>query len=70
MAVNCGACIAPVVQHRMHGLLYSSSMTDTLGTSVGSSILHLMLCCLRSLGCRLCRFFGGDRLLKMEQSSC
>jgi len=48
MVVNCGACIPPVAKHRKHGLLYSPSMTDTLGTFVGSSMLRLVLCCLRS----------------------
>ncbi len=41
-AVNCGACIPPVARHRKHGLLYSLSMTGTLGTSVGSSMLRLL----------------------------
>ena len=48
IVVNCGACIPPVAKHRKHGLLYSPSMIDTLGTSVGSSMLRLVLCCFRS----------------------
>ena len=48
MVVNCGACIPPVAKHSKHGLLYSPSIIDTLGTSVGSSMLRLVLCCLRS----------------------
>ncbi len=39
-AVNFGACMPPVARHRKHGLLYSPSMTDTLSTSVGSSMLR------------------------------
>ncbi len=37
----------PVVQQRKHGQLYmyNSSVTDTLGTSVGSSLIHLVLYC-------------------------
>jgi len=46
--VNCGARIPPVARHRKHELLYNPSMTDTLGTSVGSSMLRQVLCCLRS----------------------
>jgi len=42
-AVNCGACTALVAQQTERRLLYNPSMTDTLGTSVGSNILHLVL---------------------------
>ncbi len=61
--VNCGACTAPLARQTERELLCSPSMTYTLGTSVGSSMLHLVLCCWRSWGCHLCRFFGGGGLL-------
>ena len=44
-AVKYGACIPHAARHR---LLYSASLIGTLGTSVGSSMLRLVLCCLRS----------------------
>ena len=56
MVVSCGACIHPVAKHRKHGPLYSPSMTDTLNTFVGSSMLRLVLCCLRSWGWHRCSF--------------
>ena len=65
-AVRCRACIAPMARHREHGLLYNPSVTDTLGTSAESSMLHRVLCCSGNYGCHCCRFFGGNRHLSFD----
>lgn len=46
--VICGGCIAPLVQQRLHTLLFSSSVTSTSGTLVELCVLHLVPCCWRS----------------------
>ena len=58
-AVFTEACIPPVARHRRHELLYSPSMTDTLCTSVGSSMLRLVLCCSRGQPSRVCTHCGS-----------
>ena len=63
MVVSCGACTAlsPLLPTR-HALTWSGFMLGFCGIFAGCVLTLPVQCCLRSLACQFCRFFGGNRL--------